>query len=233
MDNIGRAADSQDASSSEDSARPSALSNSALERLQLHLQLQKLNSPLSFYSNPELWPPMHPPQEKMFNDFQLPSEDLGNYPDHRLQIDTANINPHPGNASSFYEPTITADSITSIQYEPIKTSNYSLKNSPRPQEMSLNVEQMLCGNNDMQPAAISSLIHSDHQTDGKYYCRTSDSNNFISQENQHHQMMLDFDSFKGILEEPNTWDDSSSVDVHGGGGGGIMFQDYETGYNHL
>ncbi|PIN20542.1 Transcription factor, Myb superfamily [Handroanthus impetiginosus] len=32
------------------------LSSSALERLQLHMQLQSLQNPLSFYNNPTLWP---------------------------------------------------------------------------------------------------------------------------------------------------------------------------------
>ncbi|XP_047943940.1 transcription factor MYB36-like [Salvia hispanica] len=34
------------------------LSNSAMERLQLHLQLQTLQSPFSLYNNPALWPKM-------------------------------------------------------------------------------------------------------------------------------------------------------------------------------
>ncbi|CAF1892780.1 transcription factor MYB36-like [Brassica napus] len=40
---------------------PQNLSNSALERLQLHMQLQNLQSPFfSFYNNPILWPKLHP-----------------------------------------------------------------------------------------------------------------------------------------------------------------------------
>ncbi|KAK4431944.1 Transcription factor [Sesamum alatum] len=41
------------------------LSNSALERLQLHMQLQTLQNPFSFYSNPALWPKLNPLQQKM------------------------------------------------------------------------------------------------------------------------------------------------------------------------
>ncbi|KAL0428280.1 UNVERIFIED_CONTAM: Transcription factor [Sesamum latifolium] len=36
------------------------LSSSALERLQLHMQLQTLQNPLSFYTNPALWPKLNP-----------------------------------------------------------------------------------------------------------------------------------------------------------------------------
>lgn len=88
----------------------------------------------------------------------------------------------------------------------------------------------------MQPAVMSSLIHSDHQMDGILddYCKISGGgDNFMSQENQNQQMMmLDFDCFKGILDigSSSSWDDSPSVDVHAGG---IKLQDYETGYNHL
>ncbi|KAJ0246048.1 Transcription factor MYB36 [Hirschfeldia incana] len=40
---------------------PQNLSNSALERLQLHMQLQNVQSPFSsFYNNPILWPKLHP-----------------------------------------------------------------------------------------------------------------------------------------------------------------------------
>ncbi|CAN8248398.1 unnamed protein product [Cochlearia groenlandica] len=40
---------------------PQNLSNSALERLQLHMQLQNIQNPFSsFYNNPNLWPKVHP-----------------------------------------------------------------------------------------------------------------------------------------------------------------------------
>ncbi|PKI59857.1 hypothetical protein CRG98_019739, partial [Punica granatum] len=66
----------QDSSSS-----PSELSHSAFERLQLHLQLQSLQSPLSnyFYSNPALWPKLHPLlQERIIQSLHLlPQQNLG------------------------------------------------------------------------------------------------------------------------------------------------------------
>ncbi|KAF8400362.1 hypothetical protein HHK36_013660 [Tetracentron sinense] len=52
--------DPKDANGIDDS-----LSNSALERLQLHMQLQSLQSPLSFYNNPALWPKLHPLGERI------------------------------------------------------------------------------------------------------------------------------------------------------------------------
>ncbi|KAG1326937.1 transcription factor MYB36 [Cocos nucifera] len=41
-----------------------SLSTSALERLQLHLQLQGLHHPFAFYNNPLLWPNLLPPGER-------------------------------------------------------------------------------------------------------------------------------------------------------------------------
>ncbi|KAK6944243.1 SANT/Myb domain [Dillenia turbinata] len=53
--------------SMEENSYQQTLSNSALERLQLHMQLQTLQNPFtSFYNNPTLWPnKLHPLQEKM------------------------------------------------------------------------------------------------------------------------------------------------------------------------
>lgn len=54
-----------DANGVEESSSSQALSNAAVERLQLHMQLQSLQNPISFYNNPVLWPKLHPFQEKM------------------------------------------------------------------------------------------------------------------------------------------------------------------------
>ncbi|XP_038696259.1 transcription factor MYB36-like [Tripterygium wilfordii] len=42
----------------EDNSQP--LSNTTIERLQLHMQLQGLHNPFSIYNNPALWPKLHP-----------------------------------------------------------------------------------------------------------------------------------------------------------------------------
>ncbi|XP_023516873.1 transcription factor MYB36-like [Cucurbita pepo subsp. pepo] len=52
-------------SSSSNEDPKEGLSNSALERLQLHMQLQGFQNPLSFYTHPQLWPKLHPVQEKI------------------------------------------------------------------------------------------------------------------------------------------------------------------------
>ncbi|KAE8700144.1 Transcription factor RAX3 [Hibiscus syriacus] len=59
-------------SASDDNQFSMGLSNSALERLQLHLQLQSdLQNPFSFYNNPGLWPKkIQPLQDKMIQSMQ-------------------------------------------------------------------------------------------------------------------------------------------------------------------
>ncbi|OVA16317.1 SANT/Myb domain [Macleaya cordata] len=57
---------SKDSNNIDDNSYSNSLSNSALERLQLHMQLQSLQNPFSFYNNPALWPKLHPLGEKMF-----------------------------------------------------------------------------------------------------------------------------------------------------------------------
>ncbi|KAK9275249.1 hypothetical protein L1049_022511 [Liquidambar formosana] len=72
-----------------------ALSHSALERLQLHMQLQSLHNPFSFYNNPALWPKLHPLQEKMIQSLQLLNESPS--PNPLMQ-------PAHGQKGDFFEP---------------------------------------------------------------------------------------------------------------------------------
>ncbi|CAA2961087.1 transcription factor MYB36-like [Olea europaea subsp. europaea] len=61
-------ADDQSPKGVDDNAYLQNLSSSALERLQLHMQLQGLQNPFSFYSNPALWPKLNP--QKMIQNLQ-------------------------------------------------------------------------------------------------------------------------------------------------------------------
>ncbi|KAK1388318.1 Transcription factor RAX3 [Heracleum sosnowskyi] len=60
------------ASSSRDpeGAEDNSLSNSAMERLQLHMQLQNLQNPISLFNSPAVWPKLNPLQEKMIQTLQ-------------------------------------------------------------------------------------------------------------------------------------------------------------------
>ncbi|KAE8713992.1 Transcription factor RAX3 [Hibiscus syriacus] len=79
-------------------------SNSALERLQLHMQLQGLHNPFSFYNNPALWPKnIHPLQDKMIQSMQAAASN-GNP---NLLMQPLLENPQPANEQSvgdLYDP---------------------------------------------------------------------------------------------------------------------------------
>ncbi|XWS52175.1 hypothetical protein CRYUN_Cryun11dG0044500 [Craigia yunnanensis] len=62
--------DPSEATGADDKQFSQGLSNSALERLQLHMQLQSLQNSFSFYNNPALWPNIHPLHEKMIQSIQ-------------------------------------------------------------------------------------------------------------------------------------------------------------------
>lgn len=63
------------------------LSSTALERLQLHMQLKTLENPFSLYNNPALFPKLNPLQEKMVQNFQY----LEVNPDVLMQQEYCNI----------------------------------------------------------------------------------------------------------------------------------------------
>ncbi|XP_010545429.1 PREDICTED: transcription factor MYB36-like [Tarenaya hassleriana] len=73
--------------SNETSKSSQNLSNSALERLQLHMQLQNLQNPFSsFYKNPLLWPNLHPLLQTQDQDSRLALQE--NFP--TLEVDHQN-----------------------------------------------------------------------------------------------------------------------------------------------
>lgn len=100
-----------------------ALSNSALERLQLHMQLRGLQNQnlLSFCNiNPALWPTkLHPFQEKMIHSLQQPLSATSN------NSDTNNINPVL-QKEEFYKPTLGVPVIASGN-DPMDSDNLAPK----------------------------------------------------------------------------------------------------------
>ncbi|GFQ07638.1 transcription factor rax3 [Phtheirospermum japonicum] len=52
--------DTKDVTEEENNCNLQNLSNTALERLQLHMHLQSLQNPFSIYNNPSLWPKLNP-----------------------------------------------------------------------------------------------------------------------------------------------------------------------------
>lgn len=94
------------------SSQPSdrELSSSALERLQLHMQLQCLQNPLSyFYSNPARWSKLHPLlQENMFQSLQfVPQQILDLHTPGQEYDSTSASHPESQLNGDFYSPAVT------------------------------------------------------------------------------------------------------------------------------
>ncbi|XP_059637200.1 transcription factor MYB36 [Cornus florida] len=92
--------DQKDTNGTEDGTQVQALSNSAIERLQLHMQLQSLQNPLSFYNNPALWPKLQLLQDKMVPSLQC----LHQSPNPMMQHVQASPQTGHGPNVDFYEP---------------------------------------------------------------------------------------------------------------------------------
>ncbi|KAJ1433509.1 SANT/Myb domain [Sesbania bispinosa] len=99
----------------EENSYSNALSSSALERLQLHMQLQTLQNPFSFYNNPALWPKLHPFQEKMIHQSM---QSLNDTSPNNPVMQNANLpsphhvgqgQKHDDHDHQFYKPPTTAD----------------------------------------------------------------------------------------------------------------------------
>lgn len=112
--NFNNPKDTANGSIEENNNSYSSLSSSALERLQLHMQLQSLQNPFSsFYNSPALWPnKLHPFQEKMIQNLQALSDDSSNNPV-VMQLQNALL-PSPdhvigqGQKDEFYKPASSA-----------------------------------------------------------------------------------------------------------------------------
>ncbi|KAL8149493.1 transcription factor MYB36-like [Apium graveolens] len=98
--NSPSASSSKDTKLADHAVEDNTLSNSAMERLQLHMQLQNLQNPYSLFSNPAVWPKMNPLQEKMIQTLQT----FNNINSNPLIQPT--MIPHPGQAQNvqLFEP---------------------------------------------------------------------------------------------------------------------------------
>ncbi|XP_022731077.1 transcription factor MYB36-like [Durio zibethinus] len=228
------------------------LSNSALERLQLHMQLQGLQNPFSFYDNPALWPKIHPLQEKMIQSIQTSNGSPN------LLIQPLLPNPQPANEQSvddLYDQPATA-SLTQDQQDYPKNSKakgLELDNSldgisPSNESVPFGTGQNLkdsatvpnADGNIAQSinAAVQPVSNFQFQTELDEFLN----NKTASYAPQEYQMADQFDCFKemngskdsliwwssdfdGKSASSNSWDSTSVLQSNG------IFQDYELGYN--
>ncbi|KAB2626021.1 transcription factor RAX3-like [Pyrus ussuriensis x Pyrus communis] len=113
-----------------DAGNTHALSSSALERLQLHMQLQSLQNPFSFYNNPALWPKLHPLQEKMIQTLRSMND---NNPMMHHRALTSPLQPaqeQKGNINDVHEQLQLTSASILIQQEFAKLCNHKNMDEP-------------------------------------------------------------------------------------------------------
>lgn len=235
----------KDANGIEDNSYSQALSSSALERLQLHMQLQTLHKPLSFYNNPALWPKLHPLQEKMIRSLQSLNEN----PSPLWQHDFSSPDqPGEGQKVGFCEPPTGAI----IQEGFAKFSNTKaneLENSLHFTPSSDNSMAFITGNNLILDSTSDPKADGIEQSNAGVEVQAFQSelddflNNktmvFVPQEDQavrfdclreinssKDSVIWWSDDFDTKSSTSNSWDSTSVLQTHE-----HMFQDYELGYH--
>ncbi|XP_022756539.1 transcription factor MYB36-like [Durio zibethinus] len=243
--------DLNEAKGADDNQFSQGLSNSALERLQLHMQLQSLQNPFSFYNNPALWPKIHPLQEKMIESIQASNRNLLMQP--LLQ------NPQPANeqsADDFYDqPAATASLVQRQDYPKISNAkeleldNFSDGISPSDGPAPFGT-----GDNLMDSETVPKTDGNDHhgipqpineaiQPVSNFQAELEEFfNNKTAGYTPQEDQMAEFDCFKEMngskdsliwwssdfdakSASSNSWDSTSVLQSNG------MFRDYELGYN--
>lgn len=210
------------------------LSNSAIERLQLHMQLQSLQNPLSFYNNPSFWPKLHPVQEKMIQNLQSLNQSCQN-PNLQNVLPSSQLGLHEQNVGNFFEqsnspPTAPQDFPQSTCPVPVSSTDNNVMNS----------NAMLKANG-FEPYNAANQEVSTFQAEIENFLNNNKAVGFTAQEEN---QIAQFDCFnalngsdkEGLIWWANEFDSKSASSnswhstpaIHQSEG---MFQDYELGYN--
>ncbi|XP_031251762.1 transcription factor MYB36-like [Pistacia vera] len=203
-----------------DDSHSQGLSSSALERLQLHMQLQSLQNPLSFYNNPALWPKLHPFQEKMIQSLQsLNGMHNINNPVMQNVLPGQSTAPPLKNPQD-YNPQIN-DSI------PINTNNNFMDTNPVPKVNGVNIDQ---SNVTTQPAStFQAELESFLNNKGVGFTAQEDQLpqfEYLNTMNGSKDNLLWWaNEFDSKSASSNSWDSTPVLQSEG------MFQDFELGYN--
>ncbi|KAK7388477.1 hypothetical protein VNO78_23293 [Psophocarpus tetragonolobus] len=223
----------------EENSYSNALSTSALERLQLHMQLQSLQNPFSFYNNPALWPKLHPFQEKMIQTLQSLSD--GSNP----VMQNALTFPHveQGQKDEFYKRHHDGAKIDNPQI-------HLLENIP---ESNNEAPFVASGSNNPMHSSLAPITEAIEQTNnvgyqqvGSLQTELDDILNYrtIAYVPQEDNQIAEFDCFKEMNDSKdsliwwsndsdtksassNSWDSSTPTALLTQG----MFQDYELRYS--
>ncbi|KAK6942417.1 SANT/Myb domain, partial [Dillenia turbinata] len=233
--------------SMEENSYPQTLSNSALERLQLHMQLQTLQNPFtSFYNYPTLWPnKLHPLQEKMIQTLQfLNNNDQTLNPTLMMQNHApTNNEPHANSVrlqqqdlyprmSNLYNRNSKDDEMDNSSFNGISSSDSSIAFN------SLNLVDSAAFMSNMDVMHQSSAGNSDSTTFQAQLDELISSKAVVVAPKNHQVQMAEFDYFKEVgasskessiwwtndvdakSASSNSWDSTSLLQSEG------IFQDY-------
>ncbi|XP_030936282.1 transcription factor MYB36 [Quercus lobata] len=223
--------ETKDANGQEDDSYSPGLSSSAFERLQLHMQLQSLQNPLSFYNNPALWPKLHPLQEKMIQNLQS----LNEFPNTPL-MEHALPSPQPvqGQKVGFYESPTAAKVNELKSLHGISSSDNSVAFINENNSMDSTHVPKAKGIEQSNAGIQASVFQA--EIDNFLNTKTVD---FVPQEDQ----MAEFDCFKemnvskdGVLWWSTNDFDARSASLNAWESTSVLrpqqiFQEYELGYN--
>ncbi|XP_044462815.1 transcription factor MYB36-like [Mangifera indica] len=205
--------------SGDDSQQSQGLSSSALERLQLHMQLQSLQNPFSFYNNPALWPKLHPFQEKMIQSLQS----LNGSPNINSLMQNVlpgQSTPPPLTIPQDYNPQI-KDSI------PFNTNNNFMDSNPEPKLNGAIIEE---SNATLQSVStFQSELESFLNNKGVGFTAQDDQlpqfEYFNTMNGSKDNLLWWANEFDSKSASSNSWDSTPVLQSEG------IFQDFELGYN--
>ncbi|KDP43822.1 hypothetical protein JCGZ_23030 [Jatropha curcas] len=232
MNRLSSTSTNQDSSKVEDNTSSSSsmvLTNSALERLQLHMQLQNLQNPFSLHNNPTLWPKLHPLQEKVLlqsmaessnsllqqvlstSHQQLHHQDYSKLENHN--IDTL------GNSSN----TITSSNST-VPFHNVMDSNIGMSSNLAGQSNAELIQPVSSFQAELEDFLSNKTSGFERQEDQivEFDCFKEMNNNGGSKDG----MIWWSNEFETRSLSSNSWDSTNNILQAEG-----MFQDYELGYN--
>jgi len=210
----------KDTNGIDENSYSNSLSSSALERLQLHMQLQSFQNPMSFYNNNPaalVWPKLHPSQEKMI---QISLQNSHNNPMMQNafsspQVDLLeNIIPLENNNNSV---TFNASGNNSIMHSSVAPRGEAVEKSTNNegiQELENELDEILNNRNII-------TMDDDEYRVAEFDCFRDVNNNGSKDQNL---IWWSNDSGDTRSGSSNSWDSSTNLMQEG------MFQDYELGY---
>ncbi|KAJ6857175.1 transcription factor MYB36 [Populus alba x Populus x berolinensis] len=231
-----------DANGVEDSSSSQALSNSALERLQLHMQLQSLQNPIAFYNNPALWPKLHPFQEKIL------LQSLGEVSNPLMQYAFPSTQQGDAQKVDIYGQLVDPDTLQQGHPKFSNSNVVSLENSsnvitssdsPLPFTNGKNVMDLTtvpgAGMADQSDAAVQPVSNFQSELENFLNNKTSgltapgdqigEFDCFKEMNGSRDSMNWWSNDFETKSASSNSWDSTSVLQSEG------MFQDYQLGYN--